>query len=54
MMVYDIVCRNSQNGNGQVLYTFDQVSYEVKMERCLIIPRFFLALMIFFINMCFK
>ena len=48
MMVYDIICRNSQNGNGQELYTFGQVSYEVKkMERCLIIPRFFLALMIF-------
>ena len=30
MMVYDIVCRNSQSGNGQEPYTFDQVSYEVK------------------------
>ena len=30
MMVYDIVCRNSQSGNGQEPYTFDQVSHEVK------------------------
>ena len=45
-MVYDILCRNCQDENGQELYTFDQVSYEVKnMERCLIIPRFFFALL---------
>ena len=30
LMVYDILCRNSQDGNGQDIYTFDQVSYEVK------------------------
>ena len=29
-MVCDILCRNSQDGNGQVFKTFDQVSYEVK------------------------
>ena len=30
LMVYDILCRNSQDGNEQELYTFDQVSYEVR------------------------
>ena len=29
-MVYDILCRNSQDENGQEIYTFHQVSYEVK------------------------
>ena len=54
-MVYDILCRNSQDGNGQELYTFYQVPYEVgKLEKCLIIPRFFLAFMIFFIKVFFK
>ena len=52
-MVYDILCRNSQDGNGQELYTYDQVFYEVKkMERCLIIQRFFLAFMVFSLR-CF-
>ena len=51
-MIYDILCRNSQDKNEQELYTFDQVSYEVKTWRCLIIPRFFLALMIFSVR-CF-
>ena len=26
LMVYDILCRNSQDGNEQELYTVDQVS----------------------------
>ena len=43
-MVYDILCHNSRNGNGQELYTLDQVSYEVRTWKD---PRFFLALMIF-------
>ena len=29
LTVYDILCHNSQDWNGQELYTLDQVSYEV-------------------------
>ena len=28
LMAYDILCHNSQDGNGQELYTLDYVSYE--------------------------
>ena len=30
LMVHDILCHNSQERNGQELYTLDQVSYEVR------------------------
>ena len=44
-MVYGILCRNSQDGNGQEFYTFDQVSYKVKkIESCLIFPEILLSL----------
>ena len=29
-MVDDILCHNSQDGNGQELYTVGQVSYEIR------------------------
>ena len=44
-MVYDILCYNSQDGNGQrALYIKSSVLCGMNMERCLIIPIFFLAL----------
>ena len=54
MMVYDIVCRNSQNGNGQELYTFDQVSYGVKNGKVFNYSEILFSLNDFFINMFCK
>ena len=52
-MAYDILCHNSQYGKGEELYTFrSSVLCGRNMERCLIIPIFFLALMIFSLR-CF-
>ena len=51
-MVYDILCHNGQDGNGQELYTLNQVSSGEKMESSLVIPIFFLAFMIFSLR-CF-
>ena len=53
VMVYDI-CRNSQDGNGQVFYTFDQVSYEVKNGKMFNYSEILLSLNDFFIKMFFK
>ena len=53
-MVYDILCRNSQDENGQELYKFDQVSDEVKNGKVLNYSKIFLSLNDFFIKMFFK
>ena len=34
LIVYDILCHDSKDGNGQELYTLDQVSYEVGRWKC--------------------
>ena len=43
-MVYDILCRNNKDGNEQELYK--------SIQRCLIIPRILLAIIIFSLR-CF-
>ena len=53
-MTYDILCHNCQNGNGEELYIFYQVSYDKRMGKCLIIPKCFLALLIFPFRCFFK
>ena len=54
VLVYDILCRNSQDENGEELFTFDQVSYEVKNGKVFNNSEIPLSFNDFFIKMLFK
>ena len=47
LMICDKWRYNNPDGNEQEPYTFDQVSRDKHLERCLSIPTLFLALIIF-------